>query len=295
MSAIGERIALLIHELGLNKNSFSKEIGLKNNSTITNIINNPDRSPSYDVIFRIVSRWDQLNIRWLIAGQGEMFSIAEDSFPNINDRLSHISRKFAITLAETAERLNVKEDELRKFFYENEAPSADLMNRYIASFPDVNPEWVRYNHLPMMSRSTVGDYISPDTLNKMIKTFGERLPSEFEALFNCRNARPAHIVRIESFLECDIALEVFGGEMLPDFMPGEIILCDLVDKNAYIHDLPYIVVTKHFTLLRYLKDSGKPDTLLLVPSNGDIGTIEAKQIDIKQLFLVKGKIRRFYR
>ncbi|KPL20272.1 MAG: hypothetical protein AMS23_11260, partial [Bacteroides sp. SM1_62] len=265
MSRIGERIALLIKELGLNKNSFSKEIGLKNNSTITNIINNPDRNPSYDVIFRIVTRWDQLNIRWLIAGQGEMFSIAEDSFPNINDRLSHVSRKYAITLVETAERLNVEEEELRKFFYENEAPSAELLNKYIASFPELNPDWVRYNHLPMMTKNTVGDYISPDTLNKMIKTFGERLPGEFEALFNCNNARPAHIVRIESFLECDIALEVFGDEMLPDFMPGEIILCDLVNKNAYIYGLPYIVVTDQLNVLRYIKDSGKPDTLLLVP------------------------------
>lgn len=294
MSAIGERIALLIKELGLNKNSFSKEIGLKNNSTITNIINNPDRSPSYDIIFRIVSKWDQLNIRWLIAGQGEMFSIGEDSFPNINDRLSHISRKYAITLAETAERLEVREEELRKFFYENEAPSAELMNKYIASFPEVNPDWVRYNHLPMLSKSSIGDYISPDTLNRMIKTFGERLPSEFEALFNCKNARPAHIVRIESFLECDIALEIFGDEMLPDFMPGEIVLCDLTNKNAYIYNLPYIVVTDNLNLLRYIKDSGKPDTLLLESSNGDSHSIEVRQVDIKQLFLVKGKIRRFF-
>jgi len=294
MSTIGERIALLIKELGLNKNSFSKEIGLKNNSTITNIINNPDRSPSYDVIFRIVSRWDQLNIRWLIAGQGVMFAIGEDSFPNINDRLSHISRKYAITLSETAEQLDVKEDELRKFFYENEAPSAELMNKYIASFPELNPDWVRYNHLPMMSKSSAGDYISPDTLNKMIKTFGERIPGEFEALFNCKNARPAHIVRIESFLECDIAMEVFGDEMQPDFMPGEIILCDFVNKNAYIFDLPYIIVTQGLNFLRYIKDSGKPDTLLLVPSNGETGQIEVRQSEIKQLFLVKGKIRRFY-
>lgn len=294
MSAIGERIALLIKELGLNKNSFSKEIGLKNNSTITNIINNPDRSPSYDIIFRIVSKWDQLNIRWLIAGQGEMFSIGEDSFPNINDRLSHISRKYAITLAETAERLEVREEELRKFFYENEAPSAELMNKYIASFPEVNPDWVRYNHLPMLSKSSIGDYISPDTLNRMIKTFGERLPGEFEALFNCKNARPAHIVRIESFLECDIALEIFGDEMLPDFMPGEIVLCDLTNKNAYIYNLPYIVVTDNLNLLRYIKDSGKPDTLLLESSNGDSHSIEVRQADIKQLFLVKGKIRRFF-
>jgi transcriptional regulator with XRE-family HTH domain len=294
MSQIGERIALLIQELGLNKNSFSKEIGLKNNSTITNIINNPDRSPSYDVIFRIVTRWDQLNIRWLIAGQGLMFSFGEDSFPNINDRLSHISRKYAITLSETAERLKVKEDELRKFFYENEIPSAELINNFIDSFPELNPDWVRYNHLPMMSKSTVGDYISPDTLNKMIKTFGDHLPAEFEALFNCWNARPAHIVRIESFLECDIALEVFGDEMLPEFMPGEIILCDLVNPNTYIYNLPYIVVTDQLNVLRYIKDSGKPDTLLLVPSNGETGIIEAKQVNIKQLFLVKGKIRRFH-
>ena len=294
MSAIGERIALLIKELGLNKNSFSKEIGLKNNSTITNIINNPDRSPSYDVIFRIVSKWDQLNIRWLIAGQGEMFSLAEDSFPNINDRLSHISRKYAITLAETAERLDVQEDELRKFFYENEAPSENLIKKYITSFPELNPDWVRYNDLPMLSKTTVGDYISPDTLNKMIKTFGERLPGEFEALFNCRNARPAHIVRIESFLECDIALEVFGDEMQPDFQPGEIILCDLINKNAYIYDLPYIVITDELNLLRYIKDSGKADTFLLITSDSTSGSLEVSHKDIRQLFLVKGKIRRFY-
>ncbi len=294
MSRIGERIELLIKELGLNKNSFSKEIGLKNNSTITNIINNPDRSPSYDVIFRIVTRWNQLNIRWLIAGQGEMFSIAEDSFPNINDRLSHISRKYAITLSETAERLNVQEDELRKFFYENDAPSDELIKKYISAFPELNPDWVRYNDLPMLSKNTVGDYISPDTLNRMIKTFGNRLPSEFEALFNCTNARPAHIVRIESFLECDIALEVFGDEMLPEFMPGEIILCDLVNRSAYIYDLPYIVVTQKWNVLRYIVDSGKPDTLLLVPCDRKTDALEIKQSAIKQLFLVKGKIRRFH-
>ena len=294
MSQVGDRIALLIKELGLNKNSFSKQIGLKNNSTITNIINNPDRSPSYDVIFRIVSRWEHLNIRWLIAGQGEMFSVAEDSYPNINDRLAHVHRKYAITLAETAEKLAVEEDELRRFFYENEPPSDDLVKKYIESFPELNPDWIRYNQLPMMSKTTAGEYISPDTLNRMVKSFGGRLPEEFKALFSCRNARPAHIVRIESFLECDIALEIFGEEMHPDFMPGEIILCDLVDKNAYIYKLPYIVVSEELTVLRYVQDSGKPDTLLLAPSNETAEVLEIHQQDIKQLFLVKGKIRRFY-
>ncbi len=294
MPNIGERIALLIKELGLNKNSFSKKIGLKNNSTITNIINNPKRSPSYDVIFRILTRYPQLNVRWLIAGQGQIFSIAEDSFPNINDRLSHIHRKYAITLNEAAQKLEVPEKELRKFFYENESPSDPLINKYLKAFPEVNPEWIRYNQLPMMTKIKTGDYIPPDTLNKMIKTFGSTIEGEFRELLNCQNARPAHIVRIESFLECDIALEVFGEEMSPDFQPGEIVLADIVDRNTYIYGLPYIIITDRINVLRFIKNSNNPETLLLIPSNNGADPIEVSKTDIRQLFLVKGKIRKYH-
>ena len=167
MSEIGERIALLIKELGLNKNSFSKQIGLRNNSTITNIVNNPMRRPSYDVILRILTRYSQLNMRWFIAGQGPMFSIAEDSFPQINDRLSHVHRKYAITLNEAAGKLGVAEDELRKFFYENEPPSEQLIKKYLETFPEVNSEWIRNNQLPMRTSTRAGDYITPDTLKQM--------------------------------------------------------------------------------------------------------------------------------
>ncbi len=293
MSEIGERISLLINELGLNKNSFSKQIGLKNNSTITNIINNPKRSPSYHVIFKILSKYPQLNVRWLIAGQGQMFSIAEDSYQNINDRLSHIHRKYAITLSEVADKLIVKEEELRRFFYENEAPSDELINRYLEAFPEVNPEWIRYNNLPMMSKTKAGDYIPPDTLNRMIKTFGSPVEGEFRDLLNCSNARPAHIVRIESFMECDIALEVYGNEMIPDFQPGEIVLVDLVDKNTYIYDMPYIIITDRINVLRYIKNSNNPETLLLATSQDSANPVEVSLADIHRLFLVKGKVRRY--
>jgi transcriptional regulator with XRE-family HTH domain len=294
MPDIGSRIALLIKELGLNKNSFSKEIGLKNNSTITNIINNPNRSPSYDVIFKILSKYNQLNVRWLIAGQGQMFSFAEDSFTNINDRLSHIHRKYAITLNEAAEKVGVKESVLRKYFYENESPSEDILNRYLKAFPEVNPEWLRYNQVPMMTGTGNGDYIPPDTLNKMIKTFGATIEREFRSLLNCSNARPAHIVRIESFLECDIALEVFGEEMSPEFSPGDIILMEMVDRYTYIYGLPYIVVTEKINLLRFIKNSDNPDTLLLVPARDEVDSLEVNKSEILQLFLVKGKIRKYH-
>ncbi|MCK4748183.1 MAG: hypothetical protein KAT15_14135 [Bacteroidales bacterium] len=233
-------------------------------------------------------------MRWLIAGQGQMFSIAENSFPNVNDRLSHIHRKYTITLNEAAEKLDVSEAELRKFFYENEPPSDQLINKYLEAFPEVNPEWIRYNQIPMMSRTKAGDYIPPDTLNKMIRTFGSTIEGELKELLSCANARPAHIVRIESFLECDIALEVFGEEMLPDFQPGEIILVDMVDKNTYIYNLPYIIITDKLNVLRFIKNSKNPETLMLVPSDGYAEPTEISKTEIRQLFLVKGKIRKYH-
>lgn len=59
-------------ELGHNKNSFSKAIGLKNNVTIGRIVNE-DREPSYDILRRIIETFGhRFNIYWLLVGQGEI-------------------------------------------------------------------------------------------------------------------------------------------------------------------------------------------------------------------------------
>ena len=69
---IGTRIEILINHYKLTKNSFSKEIGLSANTVITRIVNDPTRAPSYAVIKMIADRFPELNMRWLITGQGPM-------------------------------------------------------------------------------------------------------------------------------------------------------------------------------------------------------------------------------
>lgn len=61
----------MIH-LGLNKNSFSKAIGLSNNVTIGRIINE-DREPSFDILTKIIQTYGSINANWLLTGEGEMF------------------------------------------------------------------------------------------------------------------------------------------------------------------------------------------------------------------------------
>jgi transcriptional regulator with XRE-family HTH domain len=67
---IGNRISLLIKQLGHNKNSFSKAIGLSNNVTIGNIANGV-KKPSFEVLEKIIQSFDNINVRWLITGEGE--------------------------------------------------------------------------------------------------------------------------------------------------------------------------------------------------------------------------------
>lgn len=60
-------------EEGLNKNSFSKAIGISNNVTITRIINEK-RSPSRSTCEKIVSAFPKYNLTWILTGEGNMLT-----------------------------------------------------------------------------------------------------------------------------------------------------------------------------------------------------------------------------
>lgn len=68
-----ERIQKIMDEEGLNKNSFSKAIGISNNVTITRIINEK-RSPSRSTCEKIVAAFPKYSINWLLTGEGNMLT-----------------------------------------------------------------------------------------------------------------------------------------------------------------------------------------------------------------------------
>lgn len=68
-----ERIQKIMDEEGLNKNSFSKAIGISNNVTITRIINEK-RSPSRSTCEKIVSAFPKYNLAWILTGEGSMLT-----------------------------------------------------------------------------------------------------------------------------------------------------------------------------------------------------------------------------
>ena len=69
---INERIKIVIDHYKMNQNSFSKAIGLNNNTTIGNIVSTRMNAPSFDVLLRIMQTFVDISADWLITGNGEM-------------------------------------------------------------------------------------------------------------------------------------------------------------------------------------------------------------------------------
>jgi len=67
---INNRIELIIKDFGLNKNSFSNRIGV-NPTVIHNIIKGRN-APGYDLMNKIALSFDNIDMNWLITGEGKM-------------------------------------------------------------------------------------------------------------------------------------------------------------------------------------------------------------------------------
>ena len=87
---INERIVLLISELRMNNNSFSNKISVSP-TVIHNIIKGRN-APSYEVIQKIALTFDNINIAWLILGNGEMF-LSEEKKESLNENLTVPEKK----------------------------------------------------------------------------------------------------------------------------------------------------------------------------------------------------------
>jgi transcriptional regulator with XRE-family HTH domain len=90
MNTINERIELLIKQLNLNNNSFSKRIGLTSSTTIGNIVGGRKNEPSFELLRKIITSFEQLNITWLMTGKGEMFVNNEQIVQEFENKLETI-------------------------------------------------------------------------------------------------------------------------------------------------------------------------------------------------------------
>lgn len=80
--SINQRLKYFIKSLDLNANSFSKAIGNTTNVVITKILNGKG-APSYSTLEKVKKAYPELNMEWLMSGEGEML---------LNENYNHSER-----------------------------------------------------------------------------------------------------------------------------------------------------------------------------------------------------------
>jgi transcriptional regulator with XRE-family HTH domain len=73
------RIMQLMKEKGLNRNEFAEKIGVQR-SSITHILSGRNR-PSLDFIEKLAKTYPNLNMNWLVTGDGGMFKVNKTAKP----------------------------------------------------------------------------------------------------------------------------------------------------------------------------------------------------------------------
>lgn len=104
-----------MNEMGYNKNSFSKAIGLGNNVTIGRIINEK-RDPSYEVLQKIIQTFGHIiSAKWLVTGEGKMKTESETSMVSEPEALysSDDLRKIIANLEFLNESMNTELKKLK--------------------------------------------------------------------------------------------------------------------------------------------------------------------------------------
>lgn len=99
--SVNQRIKALIEELNFNANSFSKEIGLANNATISKIVRGAGL-PSYSTLEKIKEAFPQVNMNWVIADEGEMLMEDTNDWKSISKK----QEKTIDILLDTLDRVN---------------------------------------------------------------------------------------------------------------------------------------------------------------------------------------------
>jgi len=123
-TTINDRVQQIINHYNLNKNSFSKKIGLSGNMTITNIVSGRKNKPSYDVLRKIAEAFP-INLHWLILGEGHMLLDAEDELER-ESKMDKI-RKIANDIVQSPEKY--EKDPVFAKYLENERNKAIITHQ----------------------------------------------------------------------------------------------------------------------------------------------------------------------
>jgi phage repressor protein C with HTH and peptisase S24 domain len=196
--------------------------------------------------------------------------------------------------------------------------SEENIARFLAQYPDVNPDWLIFGSGEMLkTKSTkfltiekgqekVQEKGSKRKVQKTLPFNDEMVTSDIgipyyedlhvaagdiPAVFS--NAKPTSYINLPQIKDCQAVLPVMGGSMKGVVESGDLIaIKEIKSRNEFDPSLPYLIITDEHRMIKYLRVDEDDENIIWAESTNH-SRIRLHVDNIKMVYAIKCIIRCF--
>lgn len=192
-------------------------------------------------------------------------------------RLEQVIKYYGFTTNSFAKELGLKRAEsLYQIKRGNYSISKNLASRISDKFPDVSESWLLTGEGTMLGGLSMANKIS--FYNIGVDGFNLEL----------LNQHTQQELEIPFLSDCDFAIINNGEAMSPEIVSGSIVILKEVDVNAVILGDIYMVLAKHYNVIRFVRHFDTDSWRLIAKNDQDYDDIIVKKKDVEAVYKVMG-------
>lgn len=182
---------------------------------------------------------------------------------------------------------------------QNNGMSEENTTRFLACFPEVNPEWLITGHGEMLKKD------QPVIVKERKANYGNLKPIPLVSVtavggfgnnsfaIEERDVKDYYVIPKFKHKKVDFMIEVEGSSMYPKYNSGDVVACTVINENSFIQwNKTHVIATKEQgIIIKRIKKGSIEDKLCMISDNKDYDPFEVPKEDITGIALVVGVIR----
>lgn len=243
-------IKIYLKSKGIPLYKFLESIG-KSNGYL-----NSTRNFSSETLEDIVKLYPDLNLDWLLTGEGEMLNTQSV----ISRQIKLLIEDLGMTVEELCQSISVPQASVESLFKHGTKPSLKVLAAILSTYPDISAEWLMLGEGEIRKKQAPILYTAP--VEGAIPYY-ENLPvsaGQFDMIEG--EEQPTGYVKIPGVF-AKWLFPVIGCSMKPEINPGDIIGVNVVDRWDRVEpDKIYMIITTDERMIKRLRIDNESDEIL---------------------------------
>lgn len=256
---VNSRIRRFLKDRKITIQSFEATIG-KTNGYLSHT-----KSPTAGVLADVVMAYPDLNLEWLVTGEGGMLKTESDNSIQIEDpvkqRIISLLNEKEISIIELSKGDKALLRRLDRQINEDAAITTDTLMIVLTEFADVSAEWLLTGIGEMLKRKS--SMLYNEAFFEGGSPFYDNLPVSAGQLGMIPSEEsPSGYIKVPG-VTAKWFFPVIGYSMKPEINPGDIIGVNIVDRWDRVDpDKVYMIVTSEERMIKRLRIDNEDDGVL---------------------------------